>query len=248
MNKIRKFTTIVFSIAILSILQVTYSYGNSQSLEQLFKEARQAPKEEAIAIYQRIIREYPGTKDAGRAQYYIGTLYFQQKKYDQAIEAYQRYIDNYPKQEPKRIAWAYYLIGNSYEEMLNFDMAKKMYEKIINEYPILAKSAQERLKHLDNPEYIKRFKMARKFDDLNEAMLHYENKEYHQAITKARELLADPQRDPEVVLMIHLHIADSYEKLNNRKQAIREYKKIIKLFPENEALKEAIQKRIKALK
>lgn len=248
MDKIRKFT-IIFSIAILSILQITYSYGNSQSLEQLFENAYQAPLEEAISICQKIIKEYPGTKDAARAQHYIGTRYFREKKYEQAIKAYQRYINNYPEEGPERVALTYSTIASCYEEMFNFDMAKKIYKKIIKEYPTTnsAKLAHQILEHLDDPEYIKSFKMAKKFHELDEATRHSENKEYHQAIAKAKELLVVHQRDPVMVLYIHFFIADCYEKLNNRKEAIREYEKIIKLAISPETVK-AAQKRIKEIR
>ena len=163
MNKIKKLT-IIISIAVLSLLPVASIYGNDQSPEQLFKDARQAPNEEAIRIYQRIIKKYPGTENAARAQRSIGTHYFWLKKYDQAIEAYQRYIDNYPEEGPERIAATYSVIGTVYEEMSNFDMAKKIYEKIINEYPATksALSAQEWVHHLNDPEFIENLQEAQK--------------------------------------------------------------------------------------
>lgn len=250
MDKFRKFT-IVFSIVILSILQITYSYGNSQSLEKLFEKARQASNEEAIEIYQRIIREYPGTKDAARAQRGIGTRYFREKKYDLAIKAYQKCIDNYPEEEPERIALVYSTVADCYRQMFNFDMAKKTYEKIINKYPATksAESAQKRLEQLNDPKYIEKFKMAKEYTEkmapLNEANRYYKNKEYHQAITKAKELLTT-QRDPEMLLYIRSFMADCYAKSNDKRQAIREYKKIIKLFPKTKVAKEA-QERIKEI-
>lgn len=251
MDKFRKFT-IVFSIAVLSILQITYSYGNSQSPEQLFEDAQRAPKEEAIRIYQRIIRKYPGTEDAARAQLRIGNLYFRQKKYDQAIEACQKYIDNYPEEGPGRIAMIYLTIGDCYREMFNFDMAKKIYKKVVTEYPTTssAKLARKTLEQLNDPEYIKGFKMVKKYTEkmapLNEANRHYKNKEYHQAIAKAKELLTT-QHDPEMLLYIHFFMADCYTKLNDKRQVIRECKNIIKLAPKTKAAKEA-QERIKEIK
>jgi tol-pal system protein YbgF len=42
--------------------------------------------------------KYYGTTDlASNAQFYIGEIYFTQQKYDQAIDAYNRVLDNYPK-------------------------------------------------------------------------------------------------------------------------------------------------------
>ena len=248
MKKIRKFTIIV-SIAVLYLLPVVSIYGNNQSPEQLFKDARQAPNEEAVGIYQIITKKYPGTKDAARAQRSIGTHYFRQKKYDQAIKAYQIYIDNYPEEGPERIAMIYALIGTVYEEMSDFDMAKKIYEKIINEYPTTrsALSAQEWVHHLNGPEFIENLKIAEKYVKVFDKVIrHYDKGEYRQAIAKAKEVLGT-QRDPETFLSAHLFIARCYEKLNSRKQAVKEYKKVIKLAPESEAAKEA-QKRIKEIR
>ena len=163
MDKIKKLA-IIISIAVFSFLPVASIYGNDQSPEQLFKDARQAPNEEAVRIYQRIIKKYPGTKDAARAQLGIGTLYFRQRKYAQAIKANQKYIDNYPEEGPERIAMIYSVIGMIYQEMSNFDMAKKIYEKIINEYPTTrsALSAQEWVHYLNDPEFIENLKEAQK--------------------------------------------------------------------------------------
>lgn len=250
MDKIKKLV-IIISIAVLSLLPVASIYGNDQSPEQLFRDAHQATDKAAIVIYQRIIKKYPGTKDAARAQRSIGTRYVWQKKYEQAIKAYQKYIDNYPEEGPERIAMTYSVIGTVYQEMSDFDMAKKIYEKIINEYPTTrgAKSAQRGLdwsKWLKDPKNIENLKLLEKHMKVFDKVIrHYDKGEYRQAIAKAKEVLST-QHDPETVLSAHLFIARCYEKLNSRRQAIREYKKIIELAPKSEAAREA-QERIKEL-
>jgi tetratricopeptide (TPR) repeat protein len=247
MYKVQTFIVIV-GIAVLSLLSVASIYGNDKTPEELFDKARQAPKEEAIGIYQGIIEEYPGTKDAARAQRSMGTLYFRQKKYEQAIKAYQTYIDNYPEEGPERIAIIYSAIATVYEEMSDFDTAKKIYGKIINEYPDTraALTSRKWLAKLNDPEFIKNLKIAEQHMKVLGPIAHlYSKGEYDQAIVKAKEVLKT-QDDPEIILSVHLIIARSYAKLERQSKAIKEYKTIIRLAPESEIAREA-RERIKEL-
>ncbi len=50
---------------------------------------------QATQQYQAVIDTYPGTRSAGAATCYLGTLYFQQQQYDPALAQFQIYLDNY---------------------------------------------------------------------------------------------------------------------------------------------------------
>jgi len=47
--------------------------------------------------YQAVIDLYPGTRSAGAATCYLGTIFFQQQQYDPALENFQAYLDSYGK-------------------------------------------------------------------------------------------------------------------------------------------------------
>ena len=50
---------------------------------------------QASQQYQAVIDSYPGTRSAGAATCYLGTIQFLQGDYDQALENFQTYLDSY---------------------------------------------------------------------------------------------------------------------------------------------------------
>ena len=48
----------------------------------------------ALEIYQQLVKEYPRTRTARLAQYYIGNAYMDLKDYDNAIAAYRSFLDS----------------------------------------------------------------------------------------------------------------------------------------------------------
>jgi TolA-binding protein len=50
---------------------------------------------QATQQYQAVIDEYPGTASAGAATYYMGTILFQEGKYDDAIQRFESYLTDY---------------------------------------------------------------------------------------------------------------------------------------------------------
>ncbi|MFH1865205.1 MAG: hypothetical protein ABIK85_04920 [Candidatus Eisenbacteria bacterium] len=52
---------------------------------------------QASQEYQSVIDTYPGTRSAGAATCYLGTILFLQQQYDPALENFQAYLDRYGK-------------------------------------------------------------------------------------------------------------------------------------------------------
>ena len=50
---------------------------------------------QASQEYQAVIDTYPGTRSAGAATCYLGTILFQQQQYDPALENFEAYLDRY---------------------------------------------------------------------------------------------------------------------------------------------------------
>ncbi|MFH1690912.1 MAG: tetratricopeptide repeat protein [Candidatus Eisenbacteria bacterium] len=50
---------------------------------------------QASQEYQSVIDTYPGTRSAGAATCYLGTIFFLQQQYDPALENFQAYLDRY---------------------------------------------------------------------------------------------------------------------------------------------------------
>jgi len=90
--------------------------------DSLFIEAEIAPtREEAIYIYQKMIREYPKEK---RAYLWLGLQYFFNKDFNQALKAFEKALELDP----------YYglvvsMIANSYKKMGDFEQALAYFKK-----------------------------------------------------------------------------------------------------------------------
>jgi len=91
--------TIVPGLCVISFA-ATESETN-QEAEQHFQKANdlhiQADYEAAIAEYQKVISLSPNSKIAQNAKYWIGQLYFESKRFDAALSAFQKLLNEYPE-------------------------------------------------------------------------------------------------------------------------------------------------------
>ena len=53
--------------------------------------------ENARELFRSLLKEYPKSKKAGNAQFWLGEIYYREKWYEKAILEYQKVIENYPK-------------------------------------------------------------------------------------------------------------------------------------------------------
>jgi tetratricopeptide (TPR) repeat protein len=86
---------------------------------------------EAIALYKRVLEEYPRTPTAPLAQFSLGNAFLQGKDLDSAIESYKRFISTYGSNISllglvhQKLGYAYLLKGD-------FDQAAKTYSAILD--------------------------------------------------------------------------------------------------------------------
>jgi len=88
----------------------------------------------AIQGFQAFIQAFPRTPNAANAQFNIGMSYFNQGKWAEARDAFQRVISEYP-QADDRVADAYYKLGSTFEQLKQVDNAKRAYETLVQKYP-----------------------------------------------------------------------------------------------------------------
>ncbi len=71
------------------------------SEDEVYASAKQAfdrgDLEAAREEFQRIIKQYPKSRHADNAQFWIGEIYYREKWYEKAILEYQKVIEKYPK-------------------------------------------------------------------------------------------------------------------------------------------------------
>jgi tol-pal system protein YbgF len=88
----------------------------------------------AIQGFQGYIQMFPRTAQAADAQYNIGMSYFNQSKWADARDAFQKVISDYP-QNTERLPEAYYKLGQTFEKLNQIDNAKRAYETVIQKFP-----------------------------------------------------------------------------------------------------------------
>jgi len=91
----------VFLASVLVFLSSAYVQQSAEQLYQsgLYKEKVEGKLEKAIAIYEKILKDFAGNKaTAAKALYHIGMCYEKLGK-QEAQKAYQRLIDEYPGQK-----------------------------------------------------------------------------------------------------------------------------------------------------
>lgn len=105
--------------------------------------------EMAIKGFEEVIKRFPTSPDAPRAQFYIGESYFFLGKYSDAAAAYDRVIRNYAGSE--LVSDAYYKQGVSYERLNQRDKAVANYKLLQKDFPNTTGELQasQRLKALN---------------------------------------------------------------------------------------------------
>ncbi|EKN4704326.1 cell division protein CpoB [Yersinia ruckeri] len=104
--------------------------------------------DQAITAFQGFVKQYPKSTYQPNANYWLGQLYYNKGKKDDAAYYYAVVVKNYPK-SPKS-ADAMYKVGVIMQEKGQGDKAKAVYQQVIKQYPNTetAKQAQKRLSAL----------------------------------------------------------------------------------------------------
>lgn len=90
----------------------------------------------AISGFQEYIASFPTSPQAADAQYNIGQAYYNQSKWPEARDAYQKVISVYGQQaQGSTIADAYYKLGLTYERLNQVEAARQAYQTVVQKYP-----------------------------------------------------------------------------------------------------------------
>ena len=90
---------IVIGVIVVMVLrgQEATELAASADLMTASQSASSGLLSQASQEYQAVIDTYPGTRSAGAATCYLGTILYQQQQYDPALENFQSYLDSYGK-------------------------------------------------------------------------------------------------------------------------------------------------------
>jgi tol-pal system protein YbgF len=103
----------------------------------------------ALKQFKAFLDQYPKSKYADNAQYWIGECYYQMKDYDRAILEYDKVVKQYPKGD--KVASALLKEGFAFLELGDRVNAKLLFQKVIKQYPQSPQSeiAAKKAKGLD---------------------------------------------------------------------------------------------------
>jgi tol-pal system protein YbgF len=87
----------------------------------------------ARAGFTRFLGLYPKTDLASNAQFWLGECYFTEKKYDEAIVAYDKVVKDYPKSE--KVSSAKLKMGLAFLEKGDKTAGKILLKQVIRDYP-----------------------------------------------------------------------------------------------------------------
>jgi len=97
---------------------------------QLFRAGQFPAARDGFARY---VQLYPKTDLAKSAQFWVGECYFAEKKYDEAIVAYDKLVKEYPKSD--KVSSALLKMGMAFLEKGDKDAGKIALKKVIRDYP-----------------------------------------------------------------------------------------------------------------
>jgi tol-pal system protein YbgF len=102
----------------------------------------------AVTGFEALLRTFPTSEAAAEGQFMLGQTYAQQKRYVDAVNAFNATIEKYSRST--FVPEAYYQRGKAQESMAQPDAARASYEQLIKTYPDtssagLAKQALDRL-------------------------------------------------------------------------------------------------------
>lgn len=97
------------------------------------KKFDQGHYEAARALFDRFLKEYPKSRDADNAQFWIGEIYYREKWYEKAILEYQKVIERYPK--GNKVNSALLKQGFAFLNLGDKDNARLILKELVRKYP-----------------------------------------------------------------------------------------------------------------
>lgn len=139
------------------------------------------------------------------------------QNWDEALQAYQRIIDNFPESQVApmaqyQIAWIYHLRVHNYQRAL------KEYKKIIEEYPL----SQNAISGIDGLCQLYKFR----FKDLNKL-----KEEYQPIIAQYKKILKKSESEKDKAFALYA-LGSIYERLRD-KRALEMYQRVVDEHPDS---------------
>lgn len=131
---------------------VTASEDSSETTDayrDAFLLLKQRRYDESITAFEAFLQDYPNSKYAANAQYWLSEANYVTKKYDVALAEFQKVIDQYPTSS--KVPDARLKIGYTQYELGQYDEARANLAQLRAQYPnsTVAGLAQQRLERME---------------------------------------------------------------------------------------------------
>lgn len=104
--------------------------------------------QEAAAAYQKFLQDYPGSRYAANAQYWLAETFYVTRDFDRALQEFSRVIEQYP--DAAKVPDAMLKLGYIHYELGKWAEARAMLEDVVKRYPntTAARLAGDRLERM----------------------------------------------------------------------------------------------------
>jgi len=111
--------------------------GVQETDEGLYGRAKQffdkGEYEDARELFRAFLKQYPKSKNADNAQFWLGEIYYREKWYEKAILEYQKVIENYPK--GNKTPSALLKQGLAFLNLDDIANARLIFKELIRKFP-----------------------------------------------------------------------------------------------------------------
>lgn len=108
-------------------------FAEQQAYQGAFDLLKSARYEEAAAAFTQFIAEYPAGSYADNAQYWLGETYYITRRFEPALQEFQRLVSAYPNSQ--KLTHALLKIGYVHDELGNKAEAEKVLGDLIARHP-----------------------------------------------------------------------------------------------------------------
>ncbi|MFP4607838.1 MAG: tol-pal system protein YbgF [Thiohalospira sp.] len=128
------------------------SEGENEAYREAFDLLRELRYEEAVSAFRDFLEEYPESRYAHTAHYWVAEALYAQRRFEAAVEAYRDLLEAHP--ESSREAEARLKIGYSLDETGEQEEARSALEEVVEDFPdsTEAEQAEKRIRAIEQAE------------------------------------------------------------------------------------------------
>lgn len=207
-------------------------FGLAESLYQLGR------FQEALEYYRRIVGKFPGSAPADDAQYNTAWCLIELGKEDEAMDALRQLLRRYPESE--FAASAQFTLGDYLYNRGRYREAMEAYRKVLERYPDdpVAVKVSRLIKEVEETLAYQKLEQGIALMDSAEAT---DNKEFYERAIEVFQGVLDRYPDTESAVGALGNIGVCLEGLGRWREAVKMYDKVIELYEQKRASRDAWQ-------